>query len=98
MALARSRSLAMRCPLSLLSMRDSFPSPARGEGLGTGDLPRLARLVERDEGELAFGHGGFGVAIALPRDRFGLEPERSAALLHQVDIDAEFVAHGHRSG
>jgi len=74
MSLARARSLEMRRPLSLLSLRDSFPSPARGEGLVMRDLPRLARLIQRDEGKFAFRHRGFAVAVALAGDGFGFEP------------------------
>src|SRR4029079_3310783 len=88
----------MRRPLSLLSLRDSFPSPARGEGLDTGDLPRLSCFAERDEGELALRGQRFKVAIALARDRHGLQAKRGAALLQEVDIDAELIADGHRAG
>jgi hypothetical protein len=63
----------MRRPLSLLSLRDSFPSPARGEGQVIGDLPWLAAFVERNEGELALSHDGFRFAVAVASDGFGLE-------------------------
>src|SRR6476469_9740781 len=59
---------------------------------------RLVLVVERDEGELALRHDGFVFAVALAGNRFGLEPQRGAALLQQVDIDAELVADGHRAG
>src|SRR3954471_21142482 len=78
---ARPRSLEMRRPLSLLLLRASCPSPARGEGLGTGDLTRLSLLVQRDEGELAFRDDLFAVPVAFPRDGFGLELQRRAACL-----------------
>src|SRR5690348_13978028 len=59
------------------------------------DLPRLSVLIERDEGEFAFRDPGLAVAVALAGDGFGLEAERSTALLQQLDIDAELVAHCH---
>src|SRR5436305_6592823 len=88
-SLARPRSFEMRRPLSLLSLSDSCPSPARGEGLGTGDLPRLAGFVESDEGEFALRNNGLGVAVSLTGDRLGSQSQRGAALLEQIDIDAE---------
>src|SRR4051812_28482868 len=62
------------------------------------DLPRLVVGVEGDEGEFALGHDGFKVAVALAADRFGFEAERRAALLQEINIDAELVADRHRSG
>src|SRR4051794_10999832 len=62
------------------------------------DLPRLAVLVERDEGELALGHKRLAFAVALAGEGFGLQPQRSTALFQQVDIDAELVADRHRAG
>src|SRR3954451_17149726 len=62
------------------------------------DLPRLSCFVERDEGELAFRDDGFRVSVPGPRDRFCLEPQRRAALLQQVDENAELVADRHRTG
>ena len=62
------------------------------------DRPRLVLVVERDEGEFALGHDGFNVAVTLAAYRFGFQAERSAALLQQVDIDAELVADRHRAG
>src|SRR5436305_4909159 len=88
-SLARPRSLEMRRPLSLLSLRDSFPSPARGEGLGTGDLPRLSRFIERNKREFALGHDGFKVTVTLAGDRLGFEAHRGAALFQQLDVDTE---------
>ena len=38
------------------------------------------------------------LAVALPRDRFGFQTQRGAALVQQVDIDAELVADRHRAG
>ena len=40
----------------------------------------------------------FRVAVALAGDGFGLEAQRGAALLQQLDIDAELVADRHRAG
>ena len=59
--------------LTLPPLRGSLPLPIWGEGLGTGDLPRLARFIERHEGELAFRDDGLGVAIALAGDGFGVQ-------------------------
>src|SRR5947209_2350895 len=62
-----------------------------------GDLPRLAGFVEGNEGEFALGNRGFKVAVALAGDRFRFQPKRSAPVLQQLDIDAEFVADRHRA-
>src|SRR5439155_13362378 len=90
----------VRCSLTLPlgSAERVPPSPVKGEGLFIPDLPRLARLVERDEGEFAFRYGGFLLAVALAGDGFGFEAQRGAALLQELDIDAELVADRHRAG
>src|SRR5437764_10653380 len=85
-SLARPRSFEMRRPLSRLSLRDSCPSPARGEGLVIPDLPRLARFIQRHEGEFALCDHGFGLAVALAGNRLGFEAQRRATLLKQFDI------------
>src|SRR5213080_1339960 len=77
---ARWRSSFEGTPLTLPPLRGSFPLPKWGEGLGTGDLPRLAALIQRDKDEFAFRHRRFAVAITLPRNRFRLEAQRSAPL------------------
>ena len=40
-------------------------------------------FIERDEGELALRHDGFGVAVALPPDRLGLEAQRGPACFNR---------------
>src|SRR6476469_6209881 len=87
----RSRSSFEGTPLTLPPLRGSFPLSARGEGLFTVDLPRLSRFIQRDEGELAFRNDCLALPIPLPRDSFRLQAHRRAALLQQVDIDAELV-------
>ena len=62
----------LRRPLSLLSAARQLSLSREGRGARHRDLPRLARFVERDEGELALRHDRFAVAVALAGDRFGL--------------------------
>jgi hypothetical protein len=70
MALARLRK---SLPLSLASLRDAFPSPARGEGLGTHNLPRLVIPIQRNEGEFTRRHFKFPGAVAFSRDGMRLK-------------------------
>ena len=62
---ARWRSSFEGTPLTLPPLRGSLPLPIWGEGLVTGDLPRLARLVQRHEGELALRHDPLALPVAL---------------------------------
>src|SRR5688500_662360 len=106
-ARARSRSCRRRVRASLSGTPLTLPlgcaewappSPVTGEGLSIRNLPRLARLIERDEGEFALRHHRLALPVPLPRQRLGLEAQRGAALFQELDIDAELVADRHGAG